>query len=235
MYKALDLTGIDPIRLRGVRQALGVQAFGMNEFELPPGGISKKHDETATGQEEVYVILGGHGEMTIDDATMVLRADRYVRVLPGSVRQLRAGEDGLRYLCVGASPGGYEPSLGEPGLHEPDRTGGCTELGATEVPAVLVRRVRHALGVSAFGVTHFHLPPHVWHKRHDEVATAQEELYLVLDGDGVMTVDEDAVELRPGRYVLVQPDAVRQIQAGERGIGFVCFGAPAGRGYEPPW
>ena len=49
-----------------------------------------------------------------------------------------------------------------------------------------------------------------------------------------MAVDGDVVELRPNRYVFVPPGTMRQVRAGERGVSYICVGAPPGRGYEPP-
>ena len=35
------------------------EAFGINWFALPPGAEGKEHDEKASGQEEVYVVVAG--------------------------------------------------------------------------------------------------------------------------------------------------------------------------------
>ncbi len=110
-------------------------------------------------------------------------------------------------------------------------------LDASEIEAERegrIRRVRIALGLSAFGLNHIHLPPDGHGKEHDESATGQEEVYFVLEGDGTMAVDGDVVELRPNTYVFVPPGTMRQVRAGENGVSFICVGAPPGRGYEPP-
>jgi mannose-6-phosphate isomerase-like protein (cupin superfamily) len=110
-------------------------------------------------------------------------------------------------------------------------------LDASEIEAERegrIRRVRLALGVSAFGLNHIHLPPEGHGREHDESATGQEEVYFVLEGDGTMAVDGDVVELRPNTYVFVSPGTMRQVRAGENGVSFICVGAPPGRGYEPP-
>lgn len=96
-----------------------------------------------------------------------------------------------------------------------------------------IRRVRVALGVSAFGINHIHLPPNGRGSEHDEARTGQEEVYFVLDGDGTMTVEGDVVELKPQRYVFVPPGVTRQIRAGDAGVSYICVGAPPGRGYVP--
>lgn len=112
-HRALHATEIDAVRngrLRPVRVALGVTAFGINQISLPPGATGSLHDEAQTGQEEVYLVLEGSGTMHVDGEQVELRPGGYVFVPPGTERQLRAGDGGLSYLCVGAPPGrGYEP------------------------------------------------------------------------------------------------------------------------------
>jgi uncharacterized cupin superfamily protein len=44
----------------------GVEAFGINWFELPPGAEGKEHDEMACGQEEVSVVVRGSGRWRVD-------------------------------------------------------------------------------------------------------------------------------------------------------------------------
>lgn len=97
-----------------------------------------------------------------------------------------------------------------------------------------IRRVRVALGLTAFGINHIHLAPGGLGKEHDESATGQEEVYFVLEGDGAMAVDGDVVALEPNTYVFVPPGTTRQVRAGENGISYICVGAPSGRGYTPP-
>jgi mannose-6-phosphate isomerase-like protein (cupin superfamily) len=110
-------------------------------------------------------------------------------------------------------------------------------LDASEIAAERdgrIRRVRLALGVSAFGLNHIHLPPEGHGREHDESATGQEEVYFVLEGDGTMAVDGELVELKPDRYVFVPPGTTRQVRAGKDGVTYICVGAPPGRGYETP-
>ena len=42
------------------------------------------------------------------------------------------------------------------------------------------------------------------------------------------------MELRPGRFVRVDPETTRQPIAGDEGLEFVAFGAPLDTRYEPP-
>ena len=95
------------------------------------------------------------------------------------------------------------------------------------------RQIRQRLGVQAFGVNQVDLPPHAEGRRHDHADSGQEEVYLVLAGDGVMVVDGEEVELRPGRYVFVAAASVRQPVAGPAGLSWVVVGAPPQDGWEP--
>jgi hypothetical protein len=42
------------------------------------------------------------------------------------------------------------------------------------------------------------------------------------------------VELRPGRFIRVDPASTRVPTSGDHGLEFVTFGAPLDRPYEPP-
>jgi uncharacterized cupin superfamily protein len=95
-----------------VRQGLGITAFGVQVMDLPPDYATKSHDESETGQEELYVGLRGSGAIVIDDAgeRLALDIDHMVRVSPGVARTLTSGPGGLRVLCVGGCPGEpYKP------------------------------------------------------------------------------------------------------------------------------
>ena len=70
--------------------------------------------------------------------------------------------------------------------------------------------VRHHLGVTAFGFAQIDFPPGKVGSEHDETGSGQEEVYLALAGSGSLEVDGETVEMKPGRYVLVPPQAKRR-------------------------
>jgi hypothetical protein len=93
-----------------VRSGLDITAFGAQIMDLPPGHETKSHDESESGQQELYIGMRGSGEVVAGDVRLPLDPDRVVRVDAGTARVLTAGPDGLRVLCIGGVPGGaYVP------------------------------------------------------------------------------------------------------------------------------
>lgn len=105
---------------------------------------------------------------------------------------------------------------------------------APEGPGGVVRKVRQALKAEAFGVNVFRFPPNQEGREHDHGESDQEEVYFVVRGSGVMRVDGQEIELKPGRFVRVDPGATRLPISGEEGLEYIVVGAPRSGGYEPP-
>jgi mannose-6-phosphate isomerase-like protein (cupin superfamily) len=103
-----------------------------------------------------------------------------------------------------------------------------------EGPGGSVRKTRRALGARAFGFNYFVLPPNQSGREHSHEESNQEEVYFVVKGAGIMHVADEEVELKPGRFVRVDPSAVRLPIAGPEGLEFIAFGAPLDAPYEPP-
>ncbi|HVD86559.1 MAG TPA: hypothetical protein VNB59_04050 [Solirubrobacterales bacterium] len=103
------------------RAELGVESFGMQIIDLPPGYEHyPEHDHSEEGQEEVFLALRGSGEIEIEGERFPLDGDHVVRVGPETKRKVWPGEKGVRMLCLGGVPGGvYEaPAISK--LGEPD-------------------------------------------------------------------------------------------------------------------
>jgi mannose-6-phosphate isomerase-like protein (cupin superfamily) len=103
-----------------------------------------------------------------------------------------------------------------------------------EGPGGMVRKTRRATGGRAFGFNYFTIPPRVEGREHNHADSNMEEVYLVVKGSGTMRIDGDELELRPGRFIRVDPESTRVPIAGDDGLEFVAFGAPLEGRYEPP-
>jgi quercetin dioxygenase-like cupin family protein len=95
--------------VRFVRRVLGVEAFGVNWFELPPNAPGQEHDESETQQEEVNVVVAGSGVYRIDGEEVPVRAGTFLRFDPETTRCPVAGPDGMTLIGIGARRGSYEP------------------------------------------------------------------------------------------------------------------------------
>ncbi|HZO96877.1 MAG TPA: hypothetical protein VFB42_05855 [Gaiellaceae bacterium] len=95
--------------VRFVRRELGVLAFGINWFELGPNAVGREHDEAASGQEEVNVVLSGSGVWRVGGAEIPVRAGSMLRFDPEETRCPVAGPGGMTFLGIGARHGSYEP------------------------------------------------------------------------------------------------------------------------------
>jgi len=112
-YSIIHVDEVEPSgpggAVRFVRRVLGVEAFGINWFALPPNAEGREHDELASGQEEVNVIVQGSGTYRIDGEEVEVEVGTFLRFDPGTTRVPIAGPDGMTMIAVGARPGSYEP------------------------------------------------------------------------------------------------------------------------------
>ena len=104
-----DIEGAGPAgSVRFVRRVLGVEAFGINWFEIPPNMEGRAHDEQDSGQEEVNVIVRGSGTYRIDGEEVAFREGDVFRFDPETHRQPVAGPGGMSMVAIGARRGSYE-------------------------------------------------------------------------------------------------------------------------------
>ena len=104
------------------RAALGVEAFGMQVIDMPPNATQyPEHDHHQDGQEEVYVVLRGGGQIEIDGEAIDVDPETIVRVGPGTNRKILPGAEGMRVLALGGIRGkAYEaPDVTKLGAPDP--------------------------------------------------------------------------------------------------------------------
>lgn len=113
--EGFSLMAIDDFERSGpwmlARRGLGVEAFGLNVVDVPPGESIPEHDEAGRDQEEVFVFLGGEASMVIDGEAHAAAAGMFVRVNPRLRRTVRNdGSEPARVLIVSAPcTSGYVP------------------------------------------------------------------------------------------------------------------------------
>jgi tetratricopeptide (TPR) repeat protein len=92
---------------RPIRRALGVSAFGVNAWSADAAGelVLEPHDEATTNHEELYLVLAGHAEFTVDGETLDAPAGTLVLVAPGEHREATAREPGTTVLAIGGAEG----------------------------------------------------------------------------------------------------------------------------------
>jgi mannose-6-phosphate isomerase-like protein (cupin superfamily) len=102
-------------RWQALNRPLGITAFGLNAMVCDPGEpIDTAHDETDSGQQEVYVVVAGRIEFTLGGVATEAGPCTIVSAPDPSVpRSFRPLEPGTRVVCVGAAPAGDAPAFGE--------------------------------------------------------------------------------------------------------------------------
>src|SRR3954468_13622107 len=91
-----DIEGAGPGgAVRFVRRELGVEAFGINWFEMPPNAVGHEHDESASGQEEVAVVVHGSGVWRVEGEEVPVEVGSFVRFDAETTRCPVAGPDGM--------------------------------------------------------------------------------------------------------------------------------------------
>ena len=89
-------------RFVGLRDPLGVSAFGLNQMILQPGQRGRIHRHAH--QEEVYLVLEGELTVSIEGEEETLTAGELIRIGPQVRRQLinRAGSRAVLLAIGGA-------------------------------------------------------------------------------------------------------------------------------------
>ncbi len=98
---------LDDIERRGrsipVREHLGIQAFGLNAFRPNEEGLLiNEHDESGSGQEELYVVIDGNATFEIDGETVEAPEGTFLFVGPEARRKATGAGT---VLVLGGTPG----------------------------------------------------------------------------------------------------------------------------------
>jgi mannose-6-phosphate isomerase-like protein (cupin superfamily) len=98
---------LDDIERRGseipMREHLGIHAFGINAFASgEDGALVNDHDESETGQEELYIVLNGTVTFEVDGESVDASPGTLLSVGP-ELRRKATGDGTV--IVVGATPG----------------------------------------------------------------------------------------------------------------------------------
>jgi mannose-6-phosphate isomerase-like protein (cupin superfamily) len=108
-YKVVKIDDMEAIAFgtfRRARAELDVSAFGLQILDLPPNlDAYPEHDHGEDGQEEVYFVLRGSGEIEIEGERILLDNETAISIKAGTRRKLWPGPDGMRIVAIGGTPG----------------------------------------------------------------------------------------------------------------------------------
>jgi uncharacterized cupin superfamily protein len=246
---------------RDLGREVGTRAVGLRRIEVAEGYFSTPaHDHGA--DEEIFFVLGGEGLLWQDGKTYAVGAEDFIVHRPKrGPHTLRAGAGGLDVLVFGQrldpaltalpragiawsfprwveladgdSPFAREGAAGPPEC-PPPAARPSNVVALSDVPAIFDGRARlagKAAGAIATGLNHVVLPaggagapPHCH--------SAEEELFVMLDGSGVLelcpggVVSPEEQPLRPGD-VISRPagtGVAHAFRPGADGLTYLAYG-----------
>lgn len=93
---------------------------------------------------------------------------------------------------------------------------------------------RKALGTSAFGFNMVEIGPGGEMPEHDENESGQVELYVILEGDGVLRIEGEDHPAPAGTFASIEPPATRTIRNDSgAALTAMLIGVQPEGGYEP--
>jgi mannose-6-phosphate isomerase-like protein (cupin superfamily) len=108
-YRVVKIDDMEAIAFgtfKRARAELDVTSFGLQVLDLPAGlDAYPEHDHAEDGQEEVYFVLRGSGEVEIDGERIPLDPETAVSIKAGTRRKLWPGPEGMRIVAIGGTPG----------------------------------------------------------------------------------------------------------------------------------
>ena len=127
------------VRWRALRRTIGLTGFGTNAYAADAGEqVIEAHEETDTGDQEMYVVLRGAARFTLGDEERELAAGEVAAYPdPATRRGAVATRDGTLVLAVGGRAGSHPPSTWEPRF----AAEGPAARGDWDAAAALVRGV----------------------------------------------------------------------------------------------
>jgi uncharacterized cupin superfamily protein len=111
-WQAAKIVDIPPVKpdwpatWKSVRHFFGITAFGVNAVSKDAGNVLiPEHDETASGQEELYIVCEGEATATLDGEEASVPAGTAVMTGPACRRKFVAAASPTTLLVIGGTPG----------------------------------------------------------------------------------------------------------------------------------
>jgi uncharacterized cupin superfamily protein len=233
--------GVNRVRVEPSARSTPLHMEGSEEeifFVLEGSGLSWQYDGE---QEQTFEIRAGDclvhrasheahsvvaGLDGIEYLAFGLRATAEFTLFP----RLKAGRVGMLWAnMIDVHQWQQELALGDPELPQPserpERIVNLDDVEAEEDERALFRLLGRKAGSQLTGLNHIALkpgrmgcPPHCH--------SAEEELFVILDGDGTLLLADEEHPVRKG-HVVSRPAATRvahAFRAGDRGLTFLAYG-----------
>ncbi len=108
-WKVADVHDVPPMEegftkgWHSLRWYFGIKGFGVNAFTRSKGEwLTKEHDEKDTGQQELFIIMEGEAEFTINGKKIIAPAGTIIEVDPEIKRAADALATPTTMLIIGA-------------------------------------------------------------------------------------------------------------------------------------
>jgi len=212
-------------------------------YVLSGRGLSWQDERTTeVGAGDCIVYLAGAGAHTLhalDDLDVLAFGPRLDDESPGfprlglslvgnrAVESLPGTVDGAPIQFV-REAGVGPPELSEPG-RRPSTIVNLSDVEPATVERGRVFRTRRNLGRAAgsvrTGIQHVVVAPHK-ESAPQHCHSLEEEIFVILDGDGTLVLDDESEPVEPG-HVISRPPATgisHLFRAGERGLTYLAYG-----------
>jgi mannose-6-phosphate isomerase-like protein (cupin superfamily) len=102
------------------------------------------------------------------------------------------------------------------------------------IAGIKFRTAGKELGVTAWGMNVIEIDAGCErYPEHDHTSDGQEEVYVVLKGDGSIVCDGKETPIETGAMIRVGPNTKRKILPGAQGVTVLALGATPGKAYSP--
>lgn len=111
-WQVADVNEIPPVKedwpktWKSVRHHFGITGFGINAVTKDAGNVLiPEHDETESGQQELYFVHAGEVKATLDGEEVTIPAGSFVACEPGAKRKLESTASPTTLIVIGGCPG----------------------------------------------------------------------------------------------------------------------------------